>query len=167
MTQPRYQIFVSSTFHDLQEERLAVLNAIDIKYKLKGEIRKVSLTCNQIILGIGQTLMIPCEIYEVASTLGEFIWQTVKEADSLTDEEYEGPHPVTVQPKTVTEIENQLQLLGLLSVDSVVKQTSSRSLFNRDQYPTLSTSIDRAWQFTDRGRNLFLSQTALRRNPIK
>jgi hypothetical protein len=28
MTQPRYQIFVSSTFKDLQEERQAVLNAV-------------------------------------------------------------------------------------------------------------------------------------------
>lgn len=28
MSQPRYQIFVSSTFKDLREEREAVLNAI-------------------------------------------------------------------------------------------------------------------------------------------
>jgi hypothetical protein len=157
---------------------LRVDDLIRIKFKFADAHKEIDLTLNQILLGIGEHLLIQCEIEDVKVYLEAFVLEYFKKSPALIEDkelefmgiEYEHLHRVYINEQSSKEIEIQLLALELISVSDLIKQYSDIDLFdimNRENpIPTTKTKIVKTWQLTDKGRKLFLSQKAILREQI-
>jgi len=147
---------------------------INIKFSFNDEdTKEIDLSCNQILFGIGENLVIQCEIDNVEEYLGIFVLDCFKNSNEflellkLEPDKYKSYFRVKVIAESLLELEVQLQILELIDVSSVVKQSSgSGLLFNRGSnrgQSSIRTYIEKTWQLTGKGLKLYLSQKALQR----
>jgi len=147
-------------------------DSLSIKFDSdEKDTKEIKLTFNQILLGIGQSLLIHCEIEDVEAELGIFVYECFKKTTEFielvkTNNKYEGRFRVIVDEESIIEIEIQLQILGVIDVSSIVKQYSGGNDIVRNFRGQNQTYIEKTWQLTEKGRKLYLSQKALRQKHL-
>ncbi len=133
----------------------------------KENAQKIQLSLNQILFNIGEHLIIQCQIDDIKVFLEKFIFKCFKESIEYVaiiqtePDKYKDYFKISIDSESFSEIEIQLQVLELITVSSIIKQSSGNDLsFSRQS--TINTYIGKTWQLTDKGRKLYLSQKALR-----
>lgn len=137
----------------------------------EDDSKSIDLTCNQILFGIGQNLVIQCEINDIKNSFGRFLLNCFKNSDEFKEltkidpDKYKSYFKVEIYSESLQQIEIQLQVLEIINVSSVLKQSSSGLFTSRafsNNSGSIRTYIEKTWQLTEKGLKLFLNQKALK-----
>lgn len=158
----------SALFFDI-DKFLQSDELIDIKFHFKeDDIKEIELTLNQILFNIGENLIIQCEINDVRNYLETFIFECFKKSNEYSEiilvepDKYKNYYSVLIDSESLFKVEIQLQVLELIRVSSIIKNTGKNDAFFRSIRGEYQTYLKKTWQLTEKGRKLYLSQKAIK-----
>jgi len=137
---------------------------IDFKYTDNSKTWQCEISWHDLFFLVGKTAVAGCHEIDIEYALSYLIldyFEDTKDYVYLSNEIQSSPderHKYKLSKESFKIIRNQFLALELISIKSNA-YTSKNTIFDRDV-----VNISRVWELTDKGRKLFLSETAIKYN---